>query len=49
MMQPRRRGEGVLIIIDGTSLTGAAVAHAASGRETVHVDPAGFERAAAAR
>jgi histidine ammonia-lyase len=38
----------VLISIDGTSLTCANVADAASGRATVRVDPAGFERAAAA-
>jgi histidine ammonia-lyase len=38
----------VLISIDGTSLTCAAVADAASGRATAGIDPAGFERAAAA-
>jgi histidine ammonia-lyase len=38
----------VLITVDGTSLTCAAVAAAASGRATVGIDPAGFERAAAA-
>jgi len=38
----------VLISIDGASLTCAAVADAASGRATAGIDPAGFERAAAA-
>ena len=38
----------MLISIDGTSLTCAAVADAASGRATAGIDPAGFERAAAA-
>ena len=43
-----RIGACVLISIDGTSLTCAGVADAASGRATVRVDPAAFERAEAA-